>query len=67
MRKMVLTLQERIFVAEQYFTHKSYKTVSEIFQVKFPDKDVSTASYTQARQMVRKPLANSSQTKCAYV
>ncbi len=42
--KMVLTIQERIFVTEQYFTHKSYKTVSEMFQAKFPGKDVPNKS-----------------------
>ncbi len=36
---MVLTLQERIFVTEQYSAHKSYKTVSKKFQAKFPGKD----------------------------
>ncbi len=35
---MVLTLRKRIFVTKQYFAHKSYKTVSEMFQAKFPDK-----------------------------
>ncbi len=37
---MVSTLQERIFVTEQYFAHKSYKTVFEMFKAKFPGKDV---------------------------
>ncbi len=41
---MVLTLQERISVTEQYFAHKSYKTVSEMFQAKFPGTDVPNKS-----------------------
>ncbi len=41
---MVLTLQESIFVTEQYFMHKSYKIVSEIFQAKFPGKDMPNKS-----------------------
>ncbi len=43
-RKIVLTLQERIFVTAQYFAHKSYKTISEMFQVKFPGKDMHNKS-----------------------
>ncbi len=48
----MLTLQERIFVTEQYFAHKSYKNVSEMFQAKFPGKDMlnkSTMSYIIAK------------------
>ncbi len=41
---MALILRERIFVTEQYFAHKSYKTVSEMFQAKFPGKDVPNKS-----------------------
>ncbi len=41
---MVLTVQERIFVIEQYFTHKSYKNVSEMFHMKFLSKDVPNKS-----------------------
>ncbi len=41
---MVLTLQERILVTEQYFTQKLYKIVSEMFQAKFPGKDVLNKS-----------------------
>ncbi len=41
---MMLTLQERIFVNKQYFAHKLYKTVSEMFQVKFVGKDVPNKS-----------------------
>ncbi len=44
MRKIVLTLQERIFVTKQCFAHKSYKTVSEMFQAEFPGKDVPKKS-----------------------
>ncbi len=43
-RKIVLTLQERIFVTEQYFAHKSYKTVSEMFQAKFSGENVPNKS-----------------------
>ncbi len=43
-RKMVLTLQERIFVTKQYLAHKLYKAVSEMFQAKFPGKDVPNMS-----------------------
>ncbi len=41
---MVLTLHERIFVTEQYFAHTLYKTVSEMFQAKFPGKDMPNKS-----------------------
>ncbi len=53
---MVLTLQERTFVTEQYFVHKSYKIVSEMFQAKFPDKDVPNKS-TKSR-IIAKFLQN---------
>ncbi len=42
--RVVLTLQERIFVTEQYFAHELYKTVSEMFQAKFLGKDVPNKS-----------------------
>ncbi len=58
---MVLTLRERIFVTEQYFAHKSYKTVSEMFQAKFPGKDVSnksTMSHIIAKFRQHGPVCN---------